>query len=179
LVASLVKRILLGRPLASDEQAGQRVGKLVALPTFSADAISSTAYATEQILVVVAAGGSSLALGLSKLVPISLVVAGLLVVVVSSYRQTIFAYPSGGGSYIVSRENLGRYPSLIAAASLLIDYVLTASRPSCRSQHYVDSRRSAWSWDWWQSPSSRSPTSAASNSPGHFSPYPPTPTSRR
>jgi amino acid transporter len=127
LVASLVKRILLGRPLASDEQAGQRVGKLVALPTFSADAISSTAYATEQILVVVAAGGSSLALGLSKLVPISLVVAGLLVVVVSSYRQTIFAYPSGGGSYIVSRENLGRYPSLIAAASLLIDYVLTVA----------------------------------------------------
>jgi amino acid transporter len=126
-VASLVKRILLGRPLATSEQAGQRVRKLVALPTFSADAISSTAYATEQILVVVAAGGSSLALGLSKLIPISLVVAGLLVIVVSSYRQTIFAYPSGGGSYIVSRENLGRYPSLVAAGSLLIDYVLTVA----------------------------------------------------
>jgi amino acid transporter len=126
-MASLVKRILLGRPLATGEQAGQRVRKLVALPTFSADAISSTAYATEEILVVVAAGGSSLALGLAKLVPLSLVVAALLVIVVTSYRQTIFAYPSGGGSYIVSRENLGRYPSLVAAASLLIDYVLTVA----------------------------------------------------
>jgi amino acid transporter len=126
-VASFVKRILIGRPLATGDQAEQRVRKLIALPTFSADAISSTAYATEQILVVVAAGGSSLALGLSKLVPISVVVAGLLVVVVSSYRQTIFAYPSGGGSYIVSRENLGRYPSLVSAASLLIDYVLTVA----------------------------------------------------
>jgi amino acid transporter len=126
-VASFVKRILIGRPLATGDQAEQRVRRLIALPTFSADAISSTAYATEQILVVVAAGGSSLALGLSKLVPISVVVAGLLVVVVSSYRQTIFAYPSGGGSYIVSRENLGRYPSLVSAASLLIDYVLTVA----------------------------------------------------
>ncbi|GAC1365654.1 MAG: APC family permease [Actinomycetota bacterium] len=126
-MASLIKRFLLGRPLATDEQAGQRVRKLVALPTFSADAISSTAYASEQILIVVAAGGSSLLLGLGKLVPISLIVAGLLVIVVSSYRQTIFAYPSGGGSYIVSRENLGRYPSLVAAASLLIDYILTVA----------------------------------------------------
>ena len=126
-MTSLAKRLLLGRPLASDEQAGQRVRKLVALPTFSADAISSTAYATEEILIVIAAGGSSLALGLAKVVPISLVVAALLVVVVSSYRQTIFAYPSGGGSYIVSRANLGRYPALVAAAALLIDYVLTVA----------------------------------------------------
>ncbi len=101
--------------------------KVIALPTFSADAISSTAYATEEILVVIAAGSSSLALGVAKLVPISLVVAGLLVVVVTSYRQTLFAYPNGGGSYIVSRENLGRYPSLVAAAALLIDYVLTVA----------------------------------------------------
>src|SRR6202030_629215 len=102
-----LKRLFLGRPLATSEQSGQRMSKLVALPTFSADAISSTAYATEQILVVLTAGGSSLALGLTKLVPISLVVAVLLVLVVSSYRQTIKAYPSGGGSYIVTRENLG------------------------------------------------------------------------
>lgn len=126
-MASILKRVLLGRALATDEEGGQRVRKLIALPTFSADAISSSAYATEEILIVVAAGGSSLALGLAKLVPISLVVAALLVIVVTSYRQTIFAYPNGGGSYIVSRENLGRYPSLVAAASLLIDYVLTVA----------------------------------------------------
>jgi hypothetical protein len=95
---SLLKRVLLGRPLATTEDTEQRLPKLFALPTFSADAISSTAYATEEILIVLVAGTSSLALALAKLVPISLVVAGLLVVVVSSYRQTIFAYPNGGGS---------------------------------------------------------------------------------
>ena len=126
-MTSIAKRLLLGRPLATHEADEQRLPKLFALPTFSADAISSTAYATEEILVVVAAGGSSLALGLAKLVPISIVVAALLVIVVSSYRQTIYAYPSGGGSYIVSRENLGRLPSLVAAAALLIDYVLTVA----------------------------------------------------
>jgi amino acid transporter len=126
-MTSIAKRLLLGRPLATHEQDLQRLPKWIALPTFSADAISSTAYATEEILVVVAAGGSSLALGLSKLVPISLVVAVLLVIVVISYRQTLFAYPNGGGSYIVSRENLGRLPSLIAAAALMIDYVLTVA----------------------------------------------------
>ena len=72
-------------------------------------------------------GGSSLALGLSKLIPLSLAVAVLLAIVVTSYRQTLFAYPSGGGSYIVSRENLGEYPSLVAGASLLVDYVLTVA----------------------------------------------------
>ena len=77
---------------------------------FSSDAISSTAYATEEILFVVALGASSLTLGLSKLVPIAIVVAVLLAIVVFSYRQTIFAYPNGGGSYIVSREHLGEMP---------------------------------------------------------------------
>jgi amino acid transporter len=126
-VTSIVKRLLIGRPLATHEQDEQRLPKVLALPTFSADAISSSAYATEQILVVLTAGGSSLALGLAKLIPISIVVAVLLVIVVSSYRQTLYAYPSGGGSYIVSRENLGRLPSLVAAASLMIDYVLTVA----------------------------------------------------
>jgi len=126
-VPSIVKRVLLGRPLATHEQDEQKLRKVLALPTFSADAISSSAYATEQILVVLTAGGSSLALGLDKLIPISIVVAVLLVIVVSSYRQTLYAYPSGGGSYIVSRENLGRVPSLVAAASLMIDYVLTVA----------------------------------------------------
>lgn len=126
-MSSLFKRVLVGRPIPSDQQENQRLRKIIALATFSSDAISSTAYATEEILFVVALGGSSLALGLSKLVPISLVVAVLLTIVVASYRQTIFAYPSGGGSYIVSRENLGEYPSLVAGASLLVDYVLTVS----------------------------------------------------
>ncbi len=126
-MTSIVKRVLLGRPLATREADEQRLPKLLALPTFSADAISSTAYATEQILVVLSAGGASLALGLAKLVPLSLVVGALLVVVVISYRQTIHAYPNGGGSYIVSRENLGRMPSLVAAAALMIDYVLTVA----------------------------------------------------
>jgi amino acid transporter len=126
-MTSIVKRLLIGRPLATHEQDAQRLPKVLALPTFSADAISSTAYATEEILIVLTAGGSSLALGLSKLVPLSLVVAVLLVIVVSSYRQTIYAYPNGGGSYIVSRENLGRLPSLVAAAALMIDYILTVA----------------------------------------------------
>lgn len=124
---SLLKRLLVGRPLATHEEAHQRLPKVIALATFSSDAISSTAYATEEILFVTALGTSSLALGLSKLVPIAIVVAILLAIVVFSYRQTIFAYPNGGGSYIVSRENLGEYPSLVAGASLLVDYVLTVA----------------------------------------------------
>src|SRR4051795_7709923 len=107
----MVKRVMIGRPLASSEQEHQRLPKTIALATFSSDAISSTAYATEEILFVTALGASSLHKGLTVLVPIAVVVAVLLAIVVFSYRQTIFAYPSGGGSYIVSRENLGEYPS--------------------------------------------------------------------
>src|SRR3954447_1167291 len=124
---TLVKRILIGRPLATSEQEHQRLSKRIALATFSSDAISSTAYATEEILFVIAVGGSSLALGLSKLIPIAIIVAVLLAIVSFSYRQTIFAYPSGGGSYIVSRENLGEIPALVAGASLLVDYTLTVA----------------------------------------------------
>lgn len=122
-----LKRLLVGRPIASSELEHQRIRKLVALPIFASDAISSTAYATEEILFVTAAGGSSLALGLSKLVPIAIVVAVLLSIVVFSYRQTIHAYPNGGGSYMVSKENLGEYPAILAAASLLLDYILTVA----------------------------------------------------
>jgi amino acid transporter len=113
---SMVKRLMVGRPLATDEQDHQRLPRWIGLPVFSSDAISSTAYATEEILFVTALGASSLALGLSKLVPIAVAVAILLAIVTFSYRQTIFAYPSGGGSYIVSRENLGPMPSLVAGA---------------------------------------------------------------
>jgi amino acid transporter len=122
---AVLKRLLLGRPLRSAEQEHQRLIKVIALAIFSSDAISSTAYATEEILhvlVPLAAMGA-----LDYLIPISFVVVTLLAIVVFSYRQTIFAYPSGGGSYIVSRENLGEMPALVAGASLLVDYVLTVA----------------------------------------------------
>ncbi len=124
---SALKRVLVGRPIATEEQDHQRIPKSIALAVFSSDAISSTAYATEEILFVTALGASSLALGLNTLVPIAIGVAILLTIVVVSYRQTIFAYPNGGGSYMVTKENLGRYPSLLAGASLLIDYILTVA----------------------------------------------------
>jgi amino acid transporter len=122
-----LKRVFVGRPLATAEQEHQRLIKLIALAVFSSDAISSTAYATEEILHVTAVEPSSLELGLSVLVPIAIAVAILLAIVATSYRQTIFAYPSGGGSYVVSRENLGENPSLVAGASLLVDYILTVA----------------------------------------------------
>jgi amino acid transporter len=124
---SVVKRVLVGRPLATTEQEHQRITKKIALAVFSSDAISSTAYATEEILFVVALAPSSLLLGLDVLVPIAIAVAILLAIVVTSYRQTIHAYPNGGGSYVVCRENLGETPSLIAGASLLVDYILTVA----------------------------------------------------
>src|SRR5256885_4651756 len=114
---TVVKRLLLGRPLRSADQEHQRLIKLIALAIFSSDAISSTAYATEEILrvlVPLAALGA-----LDYLIPIAFIVVILLAIVAFSYRQTIFAYPSGGGSYVVSRENLRVNPSLAAVASLL------------------------------------------------------------
>ena len=98
----MLKRLLLGRPLASAEQEHQRILKVVGLAVFSSDAISSTAYATEEILFVTAVGASSLALGLDTLVPIAIAVAVLLAIVVTSYRRTIFAYP--GRRRVVHRQ---------------------------------------------------------------------------
>jgi amino acid transporter len=120
-----VKRLLLGRPLRSAEQEHQRLIKVIALAIFSSDAISSTAYATEEILHVLVPLAAMAAL--DYLIPISFVVVTLLAIVVFSYRQTIFAYPSGGGSYIVSPENHGETPALVAGASLLVDYTLTVA----------------------------------------------------
>ncbi len=123
-----LKRVLVGRPLDTAEQEHQRIPKVIALAVFSSDAISSTAYATEEILFVTAvAASSSLQVGLDRLIPIAAAVAVLLAIVVTSYRRTIFAYPQGGGSYVVSRENLGKYPSLVAGASILVDYILTVA----------------------------------------------------
>ena len=128
---TVIKRIFLGKPIASNELDHQRISKTVALAVFSSDAISSTAYATQEILMVIAYGTSSVALGLTFLTPIAIAVAILLAIVAISYRQTIFAYPSGGGSYVVSRENLGEKPSLVAGASLLVDYILTVAVSVC------------------------------------------------
>src|SRR5215207_9797535 len=124
---SIAKRLLIGRPIASAEEGHQRLKKRIALPVFASDAISSTAYATDEILVVLLIQAGIGAAAWSKLVPLAIIVAVLLVIVVISYRQTIYAYPSGGGSYVVSRENLGETPSLIAGASLLVDYILTVA----------------------------------------------------
>jgi amino acid transporter len=120
---SALKRLVVGPPLASSDEHHTRLGRPTALTVFASDAISSTAYATEEILLVPVAGLAAL----DDLVPISIVVAILLLLVITSYRQTIHAYPSGGGSYVVSRENLGTNPSLVAGASLLVDYVLTVA----------------------------------------------------
>src|SRR3954465_11238008 len=124
-MASVLKRILVGKPIPTADEGHQRLIKIIALAVFASDAISSTAYAGEEILLVLVpvAGLSSL----DYLIPISIIVVILLAIVVSSYRQTLFAYPGGGGSYIVSRENLGETPSLVAGASLLVDYVLTVA----------------------------------------------------
>ena len=118
------KRVLFGRPLASDRLEHERLSKKTALAVLSSDAISSVAYATEQTLLVLVVLG---AVALNYIVPISAVIVGLLVLVALSYRQTIFAYPSGGGSYTVARDNLGTMPGLVAAAALLTDYTLTVS----------------------------------------------------
>src|SRR4051812_26140337 len=126
-MAKSLKRVLIGKPLASADESAHRLSKTVALPVFSSDAISSTAYATEEILRVLLVGAGAGLAAYSKLVPISIIVIVLLAIVVTSYRQTIYAYPSGGGSYVVSRENLGENPSLIAGASLLVDYILTVA----------------------------------------------------
>ncbi len=121
-----LKRLVIGTPIASADEGDQRLSKKIALPVFASDAVSSTAYATDEILVVMLGAGVGLA-AFTKLVPIAIVVAVLLVIVITSYRQTIFAYPSGGGSYIVSKDNLGVVPALIAGSSLLVDYILTVA----------------------------------------------------
>jgi amino acid transporter len=119
-----VKRLLLGRALASDKAEHQLLPKFLALPVFSSDPLSSVAYATEEMMLVLVLAGTA---ALSYKVPIAMAIAILLAIVVTSYRQTVHAYPRGGGSYIVARENLGTIPGLIAAAAILMDYVLTVA----------------------------------------------------
>src|SRR3954452_7604208 len=119
-----VSKALLGKPLRSDRLHETLLPKRLALPVFCSDPLSSVAYATEQIVLVLGLGGLAL-LHLTPWVAAGVVL--LLVIVVASYRQTCFAYPNGGGAYAVSRQNLGENASLTAASALLIDYVLTVA----------------------------------------------------
>ena len=121
----LLKRAFIGRAIASDRLGDQLLRKRIALPVFCSDPISSVAYATEQILLVLGTAGAAGFLGLAT--PVAIAVGLLLIIVVASYRQTCFAYPTGGGAYIVSKENLGEKAALTAAAALLVDYVMTVA----------------------------------------------------
>jgi len=121
---TLVKRLLVGAPMPLAQARHERLGKAAALAVFASDPLSSVAYATEEILLVLVLAGSA---ALSYSLPVAFGIAALLAVVVVSYRQTVAAYPQGGGAYLVAKDNLGIYPALTAAAALLVDYVLTVS----------------------------------------------------
>ncbi|UNL96403.1 amino acid permease [Paenibacillus polymyxa] len=121
---SKVKRLLIGRPRKSTALEDEKLNKLKALAILSSDALSSVAYGTEQILLVLITAGF---VALWYSIPISIAVLGLLIILILSYRQTIFSYPGGGGAYIVAQDNLGKSPSLIAGGSLLVDYILTVA----------------------------------------------------
>jgi len=118
------KRAVIGSPFATSQAIHERLTKVKALPIFSSDALSSSAYGPEEILIVLALAGSG---ALSRALPITMVIVLLLAIVTLSYRQTIKAYPSGGGAYTVAHENLGRGPGLLAAGALMVDYVLTVA----------------------------------------------------
>ncbi|MFL6128573.1 MAG: APC family permease [Mycobacteriales bacterium] len=123
-LGQVAKRLLVGRPYATDRATEQLLPKRIALPVFASDPLSSVAYATEEILLVLALGGIAL---LHLTVPVAAGVVVLLAVVVASYRQTVHEYPRGGGAYQVAGENLGRPFGLVAASALLVDYVLTVA----------------------------------------------------
>jgi amino acid transporter len=119
-----ISHLLIGRPLQTADAPHQTIGKAVGLAVFASDALSSTAYATQEILVILAAAGT---IAFGYVFPISIVIVGLLAIVVISYEQIIHAYPDGGGAYIVAYDNMGYFPALVAAAALLTDYILTVS----------------------------------------------------
>jgi amino acid transporter len=121
---SRFKRVLVGRPLTSDEEPHERVNVFTGLSVFASDNISSSAYATEEIMRVLALAGLG---ALTLTLPFTIAIIAVMAIVVLSYQQTIAAYQSGGGSYIVASDNLGRLPGLTAAGALLTDYVLTVS----------------------------------------------------
>ena len=120
----VLKRLLVGNPIKTAHAAHERLSKRLALAIFSSNSISSVAYATEEILLVLILAGSA---ALTWSIPVSLAILFLVIVLTISYRQIIYEYPEGGGAYIVARSNLGEMPALIAAAALMIDYVLTVA----------------------------------------------------
>ena len=124
MATGIIRRLLIGRPLPTRQLAHERLNKIQGLAVFSSDALSSSAYATEEIFLALMVAGPA---ALVYAWPISIGITTVLAIVAFSYYQTIHAYPSGGGSYIVARSNLGVWPGLVAASSLLIDYVLTVS----------------------------------------------------
>jgi len=137
------KRLLVGNPIETAAQHDQRLSKRIALAVFSSDALSSVAYASEAILFVLVLAGVH---ALPLVIPISVAIVMLLLIVGFSYRQTIHAYPNGGGAYIVAHENLGEVPGLIAAASLLIDYVLTVAVSISAGVFAITSLASTWGY---------------------------------
>jgi amino acid transporter len=145
-----LKRLLVGSPKRTEQAMHERLSKKTALAVFSSDALSSTAYASEEILLVLAVaaayGGSY-----AYVVPISIVIALVLGIVATSYRQTIHAYPSGGGAYIVAKDNLGTYPGLVAAAALLVDYILTVSVSLAAGVAAITSAAQGTRFDWLRS----------------------------
>src|SRR6266540_1903613 len=120
----IVKRFLVGRPRATGEMEDTLLSKTLALPVFASDPLSSVAYATESGLVVLVAASATAA---DFILPVSFVIAALLAIVVLSYRQTVQAYETSGGAYVVAKDNLGELPSLVGAAALLVDYILTVA----------------------------------------------------
>ncbi|MCM3748066.1 APC family permease [Paenibacillus pasadenensis] len=123
-MANRMKRLLIGRPMKSRELEGEKLGRLKALAILSSDALSSVAYGTEQILIALMIAGFT---AVWYSIPISVAVLGLLLILILSYRQTIYAYPMGGGAYVVAKNNLGTTTGLLAGGSLLIDYILTVA----------------------------------------------------
>ena len=125
-MTSPFKRLMVGKPIATSEESHQRLGKPTALAVFASDAISSTAYATEEMLLVLLMA-VTFPQATNYLVPISVAAVILLAIVSISYIQTVRAYPDGGGAYVVSRENISRTAALVAGASLLVDYTLVVA----------------------------------------------------
>src|SRR5499426_69684 len=148
-MATSVKRLLVGKALKTEQAAHERLSKKTALAVFSSDALSSTAYATEEILLVLAVAAAYGQAGAFRyVIPVSICIGLLLVIVAISYRQTIHAYPSGGGAYIVAKENLGTMAGLVAAASLLVDYILTVSVSIAAGVAAITSTLVGTRWAW-------------------------------
>ncbi len=148
-MAYTLKRLLVGKAKKTAQAIHERLTKKTGLAVFASDALSSTAYASEEILLVLAiAYAYGQANAFNYIVPITLVIAVVLTIVAISYRQTIHAYPSGGGAYIVAKENLGTTAGLIAAAALLVDYVLTVSVSISAGVAAITSAAQGTSWAW-------------------------------